>query len=651
MRTKVTLVLLFLNVVLFFFIFRFEPDWRTERAAIEVRRRVLGAEAADIRTLEVTNLAGNSFSLERRGEDWFLVKPLAWPANPLAVRRMLNDLQFLEHQTSFRVADLAKNGQSLDDYGLSQPKITITFTSGGDTPGTTSTKTTLHLGDTTQVGNRLYLLSPDGSRIHVVDRELADGFSLPVEQIRADTLMTIQVFEARSLTLQAGGAAGVRVGIRREGARWSFETPILSRANEDAIDLAINGLDSLRVKSFATDAPSPMPADAPILQARIEGNNRSETLLVGGPATEPGDYYAQLRERDELRPAVFIVNIPNELMATLRNAQDELRERRILDFDPAAVTAITLAAPNQPELTLRRLEGGGGGADGSSWEIVRRGEGAQAPRALAADRIAMQRLLEQLAQFSAEKFQSDAPQAADLENWGFNRPEREITLTLGSPSGSDTPAPQLDLQIGLPSQPDGPAYARLASAPSSIYAVNPDILRETSVAPGAWRDRQLLDLAPKAIVSLALTDLTTGQALYRRSLAAGETWDGALAAEPPARHEALKAVLERMRTLRAQQFIHDSFTEQVNAGGEERTWRYRLDLGLSEPTGAGGNQTSVKSLWLTERVGGAWQYAGSPDFAAIFALEQPLIDALWTLTYEPRDPGTQPPPAAGGIRP
>jgi Domain of unknown function (DUF4340) len=649
MRTKVTLVLLLLNVVLFFFIFRFEPDWRTERAASEVRRRVLGAEAADIHALEVTHVAGDSFSLERRGEDWFLVKPLEWPANPLAVRRMLNDLQFLEHQTSFRVADLSKNGQSLDDYGLSQPKTTITFTSGGDTPGTTPITTTLRLGDTTQVGNRLYLLSPDGSRIHVVERELADGFSLPIEQIRADTLMTIQVFEARSLTLQAGGAAGVRVGIRREGDRWSFETPILSRANGDAIELAINGLDSLRVKSFAADAPSPSPADAPILQARIEGNNRSETLLVGGPAAGPGDYYAQLRERDELRPAVFIVNIPSELMTTLRNAQDELRERRILDFDPTAVTAITLAAPNQPELTLRRLEGGG--ADGSSWEIVRRGDGAQAPRALAADRIAMQRLLEQLAQFSAEKFQSDAPQAADLENWGFNRPEREITLTLGSPSGADAPAPQLDLQIGLPSQPDGLAYARLASAPSSVYAVATDILQETSVAPVAWRDRQLFDLAPKAIVSLALIDLTTGQALYRRSLAAGETWDGALAAEPLGRREALESVLVGLRTLRARQFILDSFAEQVNAGGEERTWRYRLDLGLSEPTGAGGSQTSVKSLWLTERVGGAWQYAGSPDFAAIFALEQPLIDALWTLTYEPRDPEARPPPMAGGIRP
>ncbi len=60
MRSKVTLVLLFLNVALFFFIFYFERDWRIERASREARRRVLGAEAADIRDLEVVRLGARA---------------------------------------------------------------------------------------------------------------------------------------------------------------------------------------------------------------------------------------------------------------------------------------------------------------------------------------------------------------------------------------------------------------------------------------------------------------------------------------------------------------------------------------------------------------------------------------------------------------
>ena len=52
MRTKVTLVLVFLNVVLFFFIFGFEREWQTDRNLMEARKRVLGPEASNIETLE-----------------------------------------------------------------------------------------------------------------------------------------------------------------------------------------------------------------------------------------------------------------------------------------------------------------------------------------------------------------------------------------------------------------------------------------------------------------------------------------------------------------------------------------------------------------------------------------------------------------------
>jgi hypothetical protein len=131
MRSKVTLVLLFLNVALFFFIFYFERDWRIEHASIEARRRVLGPEAADITALEVTGTApGSGFSLVRRGDSWFLTKPIDWPANPNAVSGILNELQLLEHETSFSTKDLEKNGQKLSDYGLDQPKLTVSFTSG-----------------------------------------------------------------------------------------------------------------------------------------------------------------------------------------------------------------------------------------------------------------------------------------------------------------------------------------------------------------------------------------------------------------------------------------------------------------------------------------------------------------------------------------
>ena len=637
MRTKVTLVLLFLNVALFLFIFHFERDWRTERAALEVRKRVLGPEGADIRSIEVAQ----AFRLEKRKDSWFLTEPLEWPANPQAVRRIMTDLQFLEHVTSFSVHDVIKNGLSLDYYGLDHPRLVVSLTSGGaDTTGGPPIATTLRIGDTAKGGQSLYVLSADGARIHVVGRELADALFLPIDQLRSDSILTIPVFEAGELSIQA---SGLRVRLHRDGSRWAFLAPIPSaRANKDATELAISDLDALRVRSFvAAPPPGPLPSDAPALRVTLEGNNRSETLYLGqradaGPTGGDHEYYAQLEDRK----ALFTVAIPARLMEALDNAQEALRDRHVLDFDPAAVTAITLAAPNQPDLTLQRLEAPG--SAGTRWQIVLPGNSGQGPQTLRAERDAVLKLLDQLALLSADAFQSDAPQAADLENWGFNRPEREITLGLAAP---DTP---IVLHLGVATPRDGRAYARLANG-SSVYAVGPAILAETPVATRAWRDRLLNELPAGArITGFRITDALSGARVLEWRADAGIL--SATSAPPPAAAAAaVQSLLAQLRTLRARSFVADSFAESVkDEAGEDRRWRYRLDADLSLPiTGSGKEQAGTSTLWLTERTSGSRQYAGSREFNASFSIEQPMIDALWTLTYGSRDPGPSqnPPPA------
>ncbi|HEY1765095.1 MAG TPA: DUF4340 domain-containing protein [Opitutaceae bacterium] len=624
MRSKVTLVLLFLNVALFFFIFYFERDWRIEQASREARRRVLGPEASDIRRLEVTVAApGSSFTLERRNDVWYLTKPVEWPANPNAVSRILNELQFLEHETSFPTRDLEKNGQKLSDYGLDQPKLIVSFTSGeASGPGAPAGRTTvLRIGDTTEVGNHLYLLSPDGERIHVVGRQLADSLSIPLDQLRSDTVFSIPVFEARSLSLQIGAPSGVRVRLHRDASRWSFETPVIARAAKNATELAINGLDALRVKAFILqNPPAVAPSAAPALRVTIEGNNRHETLYVGGPADGDQTYYAQLEDR----PAIFTVAIVKPLMDTLRNAGEDLRDRHVLDFDANAVTSIALSAPNQTELDLQRLESAAAN-QAPGWQILRRGSGVPGPQALPADSAAVQRLLDQLETLTALKFESDAPTNAELEDWGFNRPEREIALTLAG-------ANQVTLQIGLPSKRENVAYARIAGS-SSVYAVEPDILRETKASPLAWREKVLATIpASGKITSLTLANASDNSVIYSKTLTDGQTWEAALTGEPAPKKAALETLLAQLRLLRASSFIAEGFPEKVLAAGEVRPWRYRLDATISLPGGNGSGQVSKMTLWFAERSGGSEQLAGSREIGAVFAIEQPLLDALWTLT-------------------
>ena len=121
-------------------------------------------------------------------------------------------------------ADVVKNGQSLADYGLrpAEDDGDLHLGRARTRPGRRRSRPRSRIGEATKVGQRLYLLSPDGARIHVVGRELADSLSVPLEQLRADTVLTIPVFEARALNVQTTPPAGVRVMVQRDGDRWSF---------------------------------------------------------------------------------------------------------------------------------------------------------------------------------------------------------------------------------------------------------------------------------------------------------------------------------------------------------------------------------------------------------------------------------------------
>ena len=667
MRTKVTLVLLFLNVALFFFIFKFERSWRTERASLEARRRVLGAETADIRTLKVSSTAaGGSYSLSKRNDGWFLTEPLDWPANSYTVSAILNELQLLEHDATWTVASMKNNGQSLADYGLDKPRLTLAFTSGDGLGGTAAPlSTTLLLGQPTPDGKRLYLLSSDGENVYVVPRTLADSLSIPLDQIRTSTVLAIPVFEARSLRLVGSGSNNSRVVLNREGAQWNFSSPITARASKAETENTLNALAALHAQEFITgNPPAALPSASPSLRITIEGNNRRETLLLGEPvpvdpakpktsapksadAQPATDYYAQL----ESRPTVlFTVAVPDALRTRLLTAQDELREKRLLDVDIRTVTAVTLTAPGQPPVILQR-DLVTNSPDAAPWQVLRRSENAQPPQTLPADRAALQRLLEQLSLLRAEKFASDAPSAADLENWGFNRPEREITLnfvnTPATPPGRGGSAPvssELTLQIGLATQRDKFAYARVGGSPY-VYAVSPDLLRETPVTVRAWRERLVRELPAGArITMLKLTDLTANTVLLDATLPAAQKTEPAPAApetpapKPPA-SPAVTELAAALRTLRAKNFPQDGFSDRILTGGEEHPWRYRLESVIALPGGAAGEQTVTNTLLFTERFGGTLQFAGSSELNVVFELEQPLVDALWAITYGARDPG------------
>ncbi|MFI5336108.1 MAG: DUF4340 domain-containing protein [Opitutales bacterium] len=659
MRTKVTLVLVFLNLVLFYYIFYHELPAQDERKLLETRRRVLPAEVAGLDAFTRTGRASPTVHVEKRGENWWLTQPYEWPVNSNAVSRIINELQFLEHETSFAVADLPKTGQTLADYGLADPALVFTFSSAGK-------NYTLKIGDDTRIGNRLYLLSPDGTRIHVVGRSLADTLNLPLDQLRSPSIFTVPVFEVRSLGLQTAapgpeqnrGSAGPKVRLRRDGPRWVFETPIVARADKGKVDTTINALNALQVKRFLEGSASDLERTGlatPSLRITLEGNARRETLLLGtavaapaasGPPAAAAEYYAKLEDK----PAIFITTVPADILERLRSAQETLRDPHILDFDPGTVTALTVAAPGQPELNLQRVESAQGAA---SWQIVVRSTAGQAPQTLPAESAVVTGLLQKLQLLSAGKFLSDAPGASDLEGYGFNRPERELTLSLstgGGPHGTD--ASTLVLQIGVTPGQRGTAAARIANAPY-LYQIDPEVLELTPVLPRHYRQRLLRELPEGAhLTGLKLSELPANTVLLDANHPVALTPEIFATLDRPEKfRQALGTLVTQLRALRAREFTADGFNpDHAESAGRIYPWKYRLDLTVAL-SGSGGATAATSTLWFTERLGGTTQLAGTADFGGVtFEATQEMIDALFALTYaDKHDPGPPAGPVKSGL--
>jgi hypothetical protein len=314
----------------------------------------------------------------------------------------------------------------------------------------------------------------------------------------------------------------------------------------------------------------------------------------------------------------------------------------VLEFDPARLTSIDIRSPSRPDLSLRRLETG-------AWQVVARAPDStglpQPPQP--ADAQFVGRLIAALEVLRAEVFLSDAPSAAELENWGFNRPEREITLNFASPGGGAPATGSITLMLAVASEREGRLFARVGGS-SSVLLVPAEMLGRVPVVPRAYRDRNLRTLPPGArIVGVELWKLPDNTVVFSREIEGGAaTWDEALASEPAETRDAALALIAELRELRAQTFVQDEFTPVVPVAGVSRAWAYQLETTIAL-SGGDTTQTTTSTLFVSDRIGGTTMLAGSPEFGCVFEVTQPFLDACFALTFAGRDPGPgETPPAA-----
>jgi len=607
MRTQITMALLAANLVLFGFIFYLNYTGHPDRVAREQTRKIFGPEATNLDFLEIRLGDEEPRVLRLESGKWQIKAPIQWPANLFAVNRILQQLEFLEKETSFRTGDLARTGQTLDQYGLENPQATLVFGRG-------SRRQEIRIGAPTDVGNRLYILDPTGEWIHVGHREFADALSLHLEQLQSETIFHIPLFEARSLNLQIGPHSKVRLD--RSETTWRFETPFQTRADRGVVEAVINRLNGLQIRRFHSSLDvAEVGLDNPMMRITLEGNSRRETLLVGNPVPEqPGRAFAKLADN----PTIFTVD--SEPLQVFENAQDLLRNRKLLEMSRDRITSVKVEAPARSEVLLQRLET-------NEWQIVSR-YADQSVRILPAGTKLVERLLASLDETYILRFENDAPSDADLSRYGFNTPQRIVTLE-GDESIS------IVLGAHVPDSEGGTLYAKLGNS-RFVHTIDSSLLREIPANETHFRDRLLLPQpAGATITSLKMRDLTNRDIVFGIALSpSATTWEEAVVDLPPEQGKAVLALLPQLRNLEVESYVRDDFSPVIELQGKTIGFDYALEAELLLV----GGETSTKSsleIQLTNRLGGQTVLGGSRSLNVTFSLRQSFIDALDPLLFHP----------------
>ena len=614
MRKQLTVILILLNLIVFAVFYLFEKGGR---APDELDgRKIFGAEAVDIDYIRISGeKLGPDRVLRKVENNWNLTSPYEWPANFFAVSRILHQITFLEKETSFEVQEIEAAGRDLSSYGLENPQLRLEF-------GKDIKRTSIEIGSTTEIGNRVYILSPDREEIMVIKRDLFDSLLVNLSNLRSQSVFDIPLFEVQTLSLNKSFPTPLRIRISRSGEDWRFEIPFQTRADRAEVETVINGLNSLNVQEFITDAGPDLGdygLENPQTRLTLEAEDKRQTIEIGNELITPeGDrlYYAKGSENDT------VFTIPGLLFdQRLNNAQEALRDRRFVEFEPNSLSTIEITQSNR-SVSLQKLETG-------AWQVLSRDEDGNIT-ASPADTKILAELVGSLFLLRAQNFVSDAPSNADLENYGFTDPQRIIQLK------GDTP---LKLIIGdLVEGNARHAYAKLEKDPF-IYEVDTSILADFHTRPFNYRLRLLHEEPENAkLVGITISDTETDSIVYNAVLnEVTPTWEAIAKADELDEEgkESLLSLVEQSLQIEAREFIEDDF--------DNVPWKFRLDL-LFESSDNPETPAWVTPLWVTERLTGTNAIAGMENGGHVFYTTQKFIDAFFKLSFTRFDPGPEPEP-------
>lgn len=363
----------------------FVESKRTPGATEETRDKVFAVQADTIEEVTIRPAEGDATTVRKSGDDWQIVAPAAAPADEAEISGITTNLSNLEQQ---RLID--ENPANLDAFGLAQPRIGVTFKSGGQ-------EHQLLIGSKTPTGSDLYAKTAAHTRVFLIAAYLESTFARSPFDLRDKSALT---FDRNTVDTLEIVTADRKVRFTKSSDTWQIAEPAGGRADAAAIEGLVARVHALQMTKLETAQPAdltPDGLDAPAATLRIGSGSSSATLLIGSPAGE-GQVYA----RDASQPSVFTVDAT--FLDDLKKDAGEYRQKDLFDARAFNTTRIEVTRAGET-IVFEKTKGQDGAV---AWRQT-------APAAREIDGAKVDALLSSLASGRAESFVPAAPAGATTE--------------------------------------------------------------------------------------------------------------------------------------------------------------------------------------------------------------------------------------------
>jgi hypothetical protein len=287
--------------------------------------------------------AESAIHLGKRNAEWQITQPVQTLADAPTAEGLVDSI------AAARIAQTEPGTpDQLKSYGLTPPVVTIEFqTQSG-------ANHSIKLGKKDFTGASVYSQIDGAKDVALLPEALLTSSEKSLNDFRDRSVLAVVPDQVTSIELK--NASG-EIALTKAKGDWTFTRPSGAGADGAAIDSLLSSISSAKTPSVIRETADDLGkygiSSPAITFSTADSKGKTTTLLVG---KKDGDAYFA---RDSGRPMVFTIN--EDLYKKLSQNFGDLRDKRIVRFDPATVThmeiqnadgAISCTRKNEEEWTF-----------------------------------------------------------------------------------------------------------------------------------------------------------------------------------------------------------------------------------------------------------------------------------------------------------